>query len=89
MINDSRPLISLRNIGATLALKLHSIGIHSEADLRREGSVTTFRRLVKRYPSARTAIWFYLFSLEGALLNLPWRLVPRERARTLLRELAS
>lgn len=82
-------LTTLKNIGASLATKLQEVGIRTETDLREVGAARAFRRLVARHPSAGMLVWFYLFSLEGALQNVPWSRVSSGRMRELLRTLSA
>ena len=83
------PLTTLKNIGTSLAKKLNDVGIRTEADLREAGAARAFRRLVARHPSAGMSVWIYLFSLEGALQNVPWSRVSSGRMRELLRSLSA
>lgn len=89
MNSDIHSLTTLKNIGATLATRLQEVGIRTEADLREAGAAQAFQRLVARHPSAGMSVWFYLFSLEGALQNVPWSRVSSGRMRELLRTLSA
>jgi len=89
MQTKSRPVLALRNIGVPLAAKLKSVGITDETELRTVGAIGAFRRLVRRYPSTGHSLWICLFSLEGAIRNLPWNKLPKEKMKELLRGLAS
>ena len=86
-VND-RPLAALKNMSSTLVSKLHDVGIHTEAKLRELGAVQAYRRIFRKHPSAGASVWLYVFSLEGALQNRPWRAVSKERGRELFRTLA-
>lgn len=62
----------LKNIGATVAQRLHEIGIRTKADLERVGAVTAYCEIKQTYPEARTPLCYYLYSLEGALRDEHW-----------------
>lgn len=86
-LND-RPLDALKNMSNSLVAKLHDVGIHTEAKLRELGAIQAYRRIFRKHPSAGASVWLYVFSLEGALQNRPWRAVSQERGRELFRTLA-
>ena len=77
-------LQSLKNIGASSAEKLLDIGISSRAQLDELGAVTVFQRLRQRYPVSMTMLW----ALQGAILDLPYYLLPCEMKDELLHELS-
>lgn len=72
MIHPSPTVSELRNIGATVAKRLHEIGIRTKDDLARVGAVTAFCEIKQRHPAARTPHCYYLYSLEGALRDQHW-----------------
>jgi len=77
-MNSNRSLNELTNIGKTVALRLNEIGVHGEADLRAMGSVQAYNLIAARTPGKTFSVCYYLYSLEGALLDLPWDDLPRE-----------
>ena len=72
-MNHANPAVrELRNIGATVAQRLHEIGIRTKDDLERVGAVTAYCEIKHRHPEARTPLCYYLYSLEGALRDQHW-----------------
>jgi DNA transformation protein len=67
-----------KNIGATLEKRLNEIGIFTLADLAEMTSVEAYKRLSRNYPETNLPVCYYLYSLEGALLNLHWDDLPSE-----------
>lgn len=76
----------LRNVGATVAQRLHEIGIHTKADLERVGAVTAYCEMKQRHPEARTPLCYYLYSLEGALRDKHWDDIGEEVKQALRKE---
>lgn len=70
------PLTSIRNLGPKTVGWLHEIGIHTQADLEDMGAVEAYKRLKALYPDkvSLNALW----GLQGAILNLPWNMLPPE-----------
>lgn len=62
----------LKNIGATVAQRLHEVGIRTKDDLKRVGAVTAYCEMKQRHPEARAPLCYYLYSLEGALRDQHW-----------------
>lgn len=65
-----------KNIGTTIEKYLNEIGIFSLADLAEITSVEAFKKIRKNYPGKTFPVCYYLYSLEGALLNLHWNDLP-------------
>ncbi|MCY3780573.1 MAG: TfoX/Sxy family DNA transformation protein [Chloroflexi bacterium] len=78
-------LQSLKNIGAVSAEKLLGVGISSREQIEELGAVTVFQRLRERYPVSMNMLW----ALQGALLDLPYYLIPKEIKDALLEELSN
>lgn len=72
----SEELAQLRNIGPTIRRRLMEIGIHSRADLRRIGPVRAYRRICENYPNQTIPVCYYLYSLQGALMDVHWDELP-------------
>ena len=72
-------LHGLKNLGRTTVLWLHAVGVHSRADLEKVGVVTAYLAMRERgFRATRVA----LYSLYGALHDVPWRdLSDRDKAR--------
>ena len=81
------PLRSLKNIGDTTAGWLESIGIHSEVDMDRIGAVEAYKRLKAAYPDRVTLN--ALYAMHGALLGIPWNLLPKAMKEELKRQVES
>lgn len=65
-----------KNIGATIEKYLNEIGIFTMADLAETTSVKAFMKIRKQHPEKTIPICYYLYSLEGALLDLHWNDIP-------------
>ena len=63
---------SLRNIGSTVAGRLHEIGITSRAELEKVGAAKAYRWLLENSPNKSLPVCYYLYSLEGALQDRHW-----------------
>lgn len=48
------------------------------ADLEKMTSVEAFKKIRSNYPDKTVPVCYYLYSLEGALLNLHWNDIPSE-----------
>lgn len=66
-------LLSLRNLGKTSVQWLHASGIHTRDDLRRLGSVSSYRAVKARGFAASKVL---LYAIEGALRDVPWQQLP-------------
>ena len=67
-----KPVSELRNIGKTVAGRLHELGITCETDLRALGSTKAYRLLARNNPAQRLPVCYYLYSLEGAIQDKHW-----------------
>lgn len=82
------PVIELKNIGATVARRLHEVGIRTKDDLVRVGAVTAYCEIKQHHPEARTPLCYYLYSLEGALRDQHWDDLGEAVKRTLREDAA-
>jgi DNA transformation protein len=82
-MSQPRPLSELRNIGPTIAARLREVGIETEDDLARVGPLEAWRRVVEAQPGKTIPVCYYLYSLQGALLDLHWNNLPDEVKREL------
>ena len=73
-------LMTLKNIGKTIAAKLESVGITTAQELREVGSREAFARLKALYPS--TCLVF-LYSLEGAASDTEYNRLPPDVKQSL------
>lgn len=65
-------LSELKNIGKTVASRLHEIGITNEKELKKLGSAKAYRWLSDKNPNKHLPVCYYLYSLEGAIQNKHW-----------------
>jgi DNA transformation protein len=68
----NRTLLELKNIGKTVAYKLHELGVSDESELKKMGSVNAYRCLSRQSQGKRLPVCYYLYSLEGAIQNKHW-----------------
>ena len=68
------PITSLMNLGAKTANWLAAVGIHSAEDLEQVGVVEAYCEVKKLYPER--ANLNLLYALQGAVLGIPWALLP-------------
>lgn len=74
-------LETLPNIGLTLARKLNEVGIHTISDLKQTGSENAF---IKLAIIDHTACINMLYALEGAVQEIRWHQLSKERKQELL-----
>lgn len=77
-MNDE--LLHLKNLGKTSAQWLHAVGIHTVADLRRQGAVDAYKAVRKRGFRATKVL---LYAIEAALLDIHWNDLPEDRKQEL------
>ena len=82
-MSQNRNLTDLKNIGKRIARRLNEVGIFSEDDLRRVGSVGAHRMIKERYPDETLPICYYLYSFEGALTDKHWDEIGEDRKQQL------
>lgn len=73
----NQDLAQLRNIGPTVRRRLNEIGICTRADLERMGPVKAYKRICANYPNQTIPVCYYLYSLQGALMDLHWNDLPQ------------
>jgi DNA transformation protein and related proteins len=74
-----------KNIGPTIANRLYEIGVYTIADLQKIGAAKAYLKIKENYPNKIIPVCYYLYSFEGALLNLHWNGVPEKRKIELLK----
>lgn len=74
----SNNLKGAKNIGATIEKRLNEIGVFSLADLAQMTPVKAYQSICKQNPDKTFPICYYLYSLQGALLDLHWDDLPTE-----------
>lgn len=68
----SKSLTELKNIGKTVASRLHELGITNEGELKKLGAAKAYIWLSEQYPDKHLPVCYYLYSLEGAIQNRHW-----------------
>ncbi len=82
----SNNLKGAKNIGATIEKRLNEIGVFSLADLAQMTPVIAYQNICKLNPDKTFPICYYLYSLQGALLNLHWDDLPIELKKELCKQ---
>lgn len=82
------PINKLKNIGPTIAKRLNAIGVYSLADLDEMTPALAYTKMAQKYPEKNLPICYYLYSLQGALLDMHWDDIP-EKLKAELREKTS
>ncbi|PJR04044.1 TfoX/Sxy family DNA transformation protein [Avrilella dinanensis] len=62
-----------KNIGITIAKKLNETGVFTLADLAEMTPKIAYQKICDKYPEKTIPKCYYLYSLQGALLDLDWR----------------
>jgi DNA transformation protein len=82
----SNNLKGSKNIGATIEKRLNEIGVFSLADLAQMTPVKAYQSICKLNPDKTFPVCYYLYSLQGALLDLHWDALPTELKTELLKQ---
>lgn len=69
---ENRSLSELKNIGKTVAARLHEIGVTNEAELKKLGAAKAYKWMSDKTPDKHLPVCYYLYSLEGAIQNKHW-----------------
>ena len=83
----SNNLKGAKNIGATIEKRLNEIGVFSLADLAQMTPVKAYQNICKLNPDKTFPVCYYLYSLQGALLNLHWDDLPIELKKELCKQI--
>lgn len=86
MSDKQSELSQLRNIGPTIEQRLHQIGIYTKHDLERVGAVEAYKRICEHNPGTTISVCYYLYSLQGALLDIYWDDLPEDMKEQLRQE---
>lgn len=76
-----------KNIGATIEKRLNEIGIFTLADLAETTPAEAYKKICRNCPGKTFPVCYYLYSLEGALLNTHWDDIPPERKEELRKKI--
>ena len=82
----SNSLQGAKNIGSTILKRLNEIGVYSLADLAELTSVKAYRKICEQNPGKTFPVCYYLYSLEGALLDLHWDNLPEGLKKNLRKQ---
>jgi DNA transformation protein len=74
----SNNLKGAKNIGETIEKRLNEIGVFSLADLAEMTPVKAYQSICKQNPDKTFSVCYYLYSLQGALLDLHWDDLPTQ-----------
>lgn len=88
MNTKANSLVGARNIGSTIRLKLNEVGIFSLADLAETTAVGAYKRICQNNPGKTFPVCYYLYSLQGALLDLHWDDLPVEMKAELRKQVS-
>ncbi len=75
-----------KNIGPTILKRLNEVGIHSLADLAEITPAKAYQKICARHPDRTFSVCYYLYSLEGALLDVHWDDLPKKVKKELLKQ---
>jgi DNA transformation protein and related proteins len=75
-----------KNIGATILKQLNKIGIFTLADLTGITPAKAYLKICKHNPGKTFPVCYYLYSLQGALLDMHWDNLPKKMKQELLKE---
>lgn len=79
-------LKSAKDIGPTILKRLNEIGLYSLADLAEITSVKAYMKICEENPGKTFPVCYYLYSLEGALLDLHWDDLPKDLKKDLRKQ---
>lgn len=82
----SNNLKGAKNIGVTIEKRLNEIGVFSLADLAQMTPIKAYQNICKQNPGKTFPVCYYLYSLQGALLDLHWDDLPAEVKTELLKQ---
>ena len=71
-------LSHLKNIGPTIGERLNEINVYTRADLERMGPVKAYQWICRNYPNQTIPVCYYLYSLQGALMDIHWNKLPKK-----------
>ena len=83
----SNSLLEAKNIGSTIRKRLHEIGVFTLADLAAITPVKAYQTICAQNPTQTFPVCYYLYSLQGALLNTYWNDLPEEVKADLRKQL--
>jgi DNA transformation protein and related proteins len=85
MTKSNIGLKKAKNIGPTIAKRLTEIGVYTIADLHQMGASKAYLKIKEKYSDKTLPVCYYLYSFEGALLDIHWDDIPGKRKKELLK----
>jgi DNA transformation protein len=82
----NKSLKGAKNIGTTILRRLNEIGVYSLADLADMSPVKAYKKICEQNPGKTFPVCYYLYSLEGALLDLHWDDLPKDLKKDLRKQ---
>lgn len=73
-----------KNIGPAILRHLNEVGIYSLEQLAKITPVKTYLQISEQNPGKTFPVCYYLYSLQGAILNLKWNRLPEQLKKDLL-----
>lgn len=83
----SNNLKGAKNIGETIEKRLNEIGVFSLLDLADMTPVKAYQNICKHNPYKTFPVCYYLYSLQGALLDLHWDDLPEDLKKDLQKQI--
>lgn len=80
-------LLRARNMGVAIYRRLNEIGVYCLKDLADLTPAKAYLKICEKNPQKKFPICYYLYSLQGALLNIYWNDLPEDCKRDLLRKI--
>lgn len=65
-----------KNIGTTIEKRLNEIGVKTIGDLAQIGAATAYKKIKENYPNQTLSVCYYLYSFQGALMDMHWDDIP-------------
>jgi DNA transformation protein len=78
-----KKLKDCKNLGKTIIRNLEKVDIKSYSDLQKVGPVEIYKRLTRKFPDKTWPVCYYLYSLEGALIDMHWDEIGKQRKEKL------
>lgn len=75
-----------KNIGATIEKRLNEVGVFSLADLSEMTPVKAYQAICEQNQDKTIPVCYYLYSLQGALLEIHWNELPDKLKKDLLKQ---
>lgn len=80
---DIRHLTRAKNIGPSLAKRLHEIGIYTLTDLAVITPAKAYITLCRKFPGTPLPVTLYLYALQGALMDVHRSRLPKRLQKEL------